>query len=1166
MKNLFLILILLISYCSFSQVFTGSKANEIINGAEVVKLKDFSSIPDFVRFREGKQVQEVYFEKWISHFFPNGNFELKAFQKENTAKNEQLTRYRLYYKGVPVEFATYITRSENEKINSINGTLPDNISISINPSISEFSALEKAKEYIGAEVYKWELSSAELHLKQETNNTNATYFPTGELVIFPTETNFKKNNYKLAWKFKIYSHKPIKHSFVYVDANSGEILFENKLIHNADVVGSAETVYSGTRAITADSYGGYYRLRETGRGNGIETYDMNMQTDYGSAVDFTDTDNNWNNINAELDEYATDAHWAAEMTYDYYYLVHGRNSINGAGLALKSYVHFNLMDLGYPSNVNAFWDGYRMSYGDGSSSYTPLTTIDISAHEITHGLTSYTANLIYSNESGALNEAFSDIFGTTVEFYGREGAGNWLIGEDIGSAFRSLQNPNAYGLPDTYLGANWVTGTGDNGGVHTNCGALMYWYYLICEGGSGTNDNSDSYSVTGIGMEKAGAITFRLLTVYLTESSQYADARFYAIQSAIDLYGECSPEVASVTDAMHAIGLGGAYVPYVLSEFEAGIVSACAPPLTVNFSNLSINGSSFSWNFGDGATSTTISPSHTYTNYGTYTVELYANGGSCGEDTEMKTAYIVIDEDLDCIVVMPNSGIAPTQTACNGLIYDNGGPGGSYLDNTDINLTISPPGASSISLTFNSFDIEAGSGSTCDYDYVQIFDGSSTSSPLLGTFCNTTGSPGTINSTGGSITIRHYSDGAVNGSGYEISWQCTMPEAPPAAAFSANVTETCTGIVQFTDQSTNAPNSWSWEFGDGGTSTSQNPSYTYTENGVYSVSLTAGNEFGENSATSTNYIVVNMPDAPTVNGDSICAEETATISATGTGLINWYYEINDATPFFTGNTYTTSVINDPGTYTYYAENYVSSDPEFVGETNNTTGGGFFGNASYIHYLVFDCYESCILESVEVNADGAGNRSFALRNSAGGILQQKDVYIPNGISRVELDFELSEATNLQLVGLGAPNLFRNNTESTLSYPYNLAGKISIKNSSASTGPTDYYYYFYDWKITEQVCISPRQPVNVIVDDCLNIYESLNQLPDIYPNPAKNSLTISCPDNCSSLKFDIFEITGQLVFSNKIDATSKIDISMLKAGIYNCKITGDNLVKVVKLVVE
>src|SRR5207244_255216 len=124
---------------------------------------------------------------------------------------------------------------------------------------------------------------------------------------------------------------------------------------------------------------------ETGRGNGVETYNLRQGTNYGSASDFTDNDNTWNNVNAAKDQYATDAHWGSEKTYDFYFKVLGRNSIDNAGLKIKSYVHYSV------SYLNAFWDGYKMTYGDGSSGYTPLTSIDIAGHEISHGVTQYTA-------------------------------------------------------------------------------------------------------------------------------------------------------------------------------------------------------------------------------------------------------------------------------------------------------------------------------------------------------------------------------------------------------------------------------------------------------------------------------------------------------------------------------------------------------------------------------------------------------------------------------------------------------------------------------------------------------------------------------------------------------------------------------------------------------
>jgi hypothetical protein len=199
-----------------------------------------------------------------------------------------------------------------------------------------------------------------------------------------------------------------------------------------------------------------------------------------------------------------------------------------------------------------------MTYGDGSSAdnFKPLTAIDVCGHEITHGLTSFTANLNYSNESGAMNEGFSDVFGTAIEWYARPAQHDWLIGGDF-YVIRNMSNPNAYGDPDTYKGTYWYTGTGDNGGVHTNSGVLNFWFYLLTAGGNGTNDNGFAYSVSGLGISKSQAIAFRTLTVYLVPTSNYSAARTASIQAASDLYGAASNEVTQTINAWDAVGVGG---------------------------------------------------------------------------------------------------------------------------------------------------------------------------------------------------------------------------------------------------------------------------------------------------------------------------------------------------------------------------------------------------------------------------------------------------------------------------------------------------------------------------------------------------------------------------------------------------------------------------------
>ena len=350
------------------------------------------------------------------------------------------------------------------------------------------------------------------------------------------------------------------------------------LLHDANAAGSAVTGYSGTQTITTDSYNSSYRLREIGRGNGIQTFNLNKGTNYNTATDFTDADNNWNNVNANKDQYATDAHWGAEKTYDYYKVKYNRNSIDNAGFAIKSYVHYST------NYFNAFWDGSRMTYGDGDASdgNKPLTALDVCGHEITHGLTSFTSNLTYSGESGAMNEGFSDIFGTAIEFYARPSNADWLIGKDF-YTIRSMSNPNAYSQPDTYQGTYWYTGSGDNGGVHTNSGVLNYWFYLLSVGGSGTNDKGTAFNVTGIGIDKAAAIAFRLNTVYLVSTSKYADARTKAITAAQDLYGATSAEATQTANAWTAVGVGVTTPPPACTDtYEPNESTSAAKTIPVN--------------------------------------------------------------------------------------------------------------------------------------------------------------------------------------------------------------------------------------------------------------------------------------------------------------------------------------------------------------------------------------------------------------------------------------------------------------------------------------------------------------------------------------------------------------------------------------------------------
>lgn len=1062
----------------FAQTYSGKEAWQLIPGTDFITKGPNSGIPTYIRFAKGLELSYPQFELWLSERFKVGQgLGIKLIKTESDELGFTHYRYQQTYQGYPIFGNTYIVHVKNGYITCMNGSLADKSEAPVRAAISEKEALSKALLYINAKSYMWQYPDEEKALRYAMDDQKATYYPKGELVVISADDDQSFKNYRLCYQFDVYAHYPLSRNYVFVDAENGQIIrkidriYDDKYQTNVNAAATAATKYSGSRSIMTDYTGTTYRLRETGRGNGIETYNLQLGTNYGAAVDFTNATTTWTGTNANKDEVARDAHWGAEKTWDYYYNIHGRNSVDNAGLKLLGYVHANLVGMGYTDNVNAFWDGTRMTYGDGDATYNPLTTLDVCGHEITHGVTGNTANLTYQNESGAMNEGFSDIFGTCIEFYAKPPlqTGNWTIAEDCGPAFRSMSNPNLYQQPDTYQGTYWYVGTQDNGGVHTNSGVLNYWFYLLCQGGSGTNDIGNAFNVTGITIAEAQKIAYRTLTVYLTASSQYADARTASIQASSDLYGGCSQETQSTTNAWYAVGVGAAYVATpVHADFSACPTTQCAnAPFAVQFTNSSTNGNTYLWYFGDGTTSTATSPSHTYNTNGSYNVKLVANGGTCGLDSITKNAYITVGPSYPCAVSVPATGTGTTQTNCTGTLYDSG-LCGDYTNNTNGTITISPPGALTVTLTFTSFNFET------NYDFLYIYNGPTTGSPqFTGSPFTGTTIPGTITSTGGSITLRQTSDAGVVASGFSLNWSCSTAASPPVANFSANKTSSCNGTISFTDLSTNAPTAWLWDFGDGQTSNTQNPSHTYTSNGTFSVTLTATNQYGSDTITKQNYITITMPNAPSTTGASRCGTGTVTLSASGAGTLLWFNAPTGGTLVHTGTTYTTPSLST--TTNYYVQDSVAGATHHCAKTDNTGGGGYTSTGT--HYLKFSCFTPLTLVSVKIygNTPAPGNRTITLNDHTGTQLQTATLNILSGLNTYTLNFPLPADTGLRLQCSDGTNIYRNNAGVT--YPYTTAGYISVINSDVGSA---YYYYLYDWIVQEPGCNSPRTIVTATIN--------------------------------------------------------------------------------------
>jgi len=833
-----------------------------------------------------------------------------------------------------------------------------------------------------------------------------------------------------------------------------------------------------------------------------------------------------------------------------------------------------------------------MTYGDGNinQNITPLTTIDICGHEITHGLTQFTANLVYSYESGALSEAFSDIFGTAIEFYAVPEYANWTMGEKMGLTLRSLSNPKAHNLPNTYHGQYWYTGSGDNGGVHYNCGPLAYWFYLLCEGGSGVNDNGNTYQVAALGIENAEQIAFKTLTEYLSPSSQYIDVYNYAIIAAGELFGGCSPEVQAVGDAFYAIGvINTPFESTTSANFKASETIFCSVPAQVTFSNKSFNGITYLWDFGDGTTSTETNPVHTYTQEGYYTVTLSVDGGVCGNSLITKENFIKIDEAYLCNIIMPTTGQL-NKEGCAGVFYSPGWPN-NYPNNADSRLTIYAPGAESIVLTIEEFDIEAGSGSTCNYDYVCFHNGNSISSPKINNtnYCNTNGNPVTISSTGEYITIRFVSDAYLQFSGFKILFNCVGGLAPEPE-FSVNTENSCDGLFVFTDETTNTPLGWKWNFGDGTTSTLQNPTHQYAQNGIYTVSLTATNMYGAITIEKEDLLTVEMPDQPEIGEIQACFNSDFEIDLDLEGTANWYINIGDDEPVHTGNYWLHPPIDNEIKYflrEMFDDNCTSEFTEVLllpEECLAAPVPNFFVNTETTCFGLITFTDQSANEPTEWHWDfGDGNESF-LQNPVHQYTLNGNFSVSLSVTN-EFGTRTIQKENLITVEMpGQPEI--ENLEACIGYGFmivlDLEGTAYWYENIADNEPV---YIGNTWEHTpimvnttyflrevthapeesiEEFCASFFTEVTIFAKICddinLNYFDKIT----ILPNPSNGLFYVNGLLKEICYRYVITDITGKIITENQQIASELIDLRKYPDGVYFIKILTSNMLKTFKVI--
>jgi Zn-dependent metalloprotease len=1165
---------------------------------------DFSKSKTVTKGITKNNDKENFFQLYSNELSMNENDNFKFISSETDELGITHHLYKQTYKTISVEGSGFVLHEKNGTIEKANGKFFNGLNLNTTPTITEQSAVEKAKKAL-----------------EGTGVTNDI----PSIVIAPLNGNYQTENFRLSYKIKVTTEKPYQIYDVFINAHTGEIINKVSKIAHGDVTGSGKTLYSGTKSFTTDNNGSGFRLRETKRP--IQTFNMQNGTDYSKAIDFTDNDNNWveqtptleyivinsisqnwwynsisdtkpdlyiivkdanNNVvyksdyssntnppnyipvklqlknppyvfeiwdydfgssddfggsysintssgtnnfsgNGNDGEYeinvqnnpALDAHWAMEKVYDFYLSQFSRNSYDNKGSVIKNYVHCDF------SLNNAFWDGKGMSYGDGDGSFMKsLVGFDVVGHEFTHAVVDFNGGggLDYEGESGALNESFADIFGTATEFYGNSSSGDWTVGEDVMVTepfMRSLSNPNISDQPDTYGNADFYWAdptnlTNDDGGVHINSGVQNYWFYLLSVGGNGTNKNNDSYSITGIGIDKAQKIAYRNLTKYLiaSTSSNYLDSYYGSIESVIDLYGNGSTEYWAVVDAWYAVGIGS------------------------------------------------------------------TSDGYCGGITELKES--------------------------SGTFTDGSGTA-DYNDNSDCMWLIAPTGANTVTLKFTAFNTEL------DYDGIVIFDGPDTNSTVLDIFTGTS-LPSSVTSSGGAMLVWFISDDATTAGGWSANYTST------GTAYCNGETVISAATGSFTDGS--------------GTNNYANNSecvWYIAPPGATSVTLSfsAFNLEKDNDAVvvfddydATNVLGVfsgsNIPSSVTSNTGEMIVVFISDYKTNFSGFSANY--TSKGTPYCSGTTTLTSdfdVINDgSGTKNYYNNSNcqwliqpagatsitliftdfkleepssdgksifdfievfdgVNASAKLLGKFSGSnippsvtsTGGSMFikftsdiaeNDSGWEAYYLSTTNTYCINNAPLTAAtgtitDGSGSSQYGNNSDCSWLIQPPKA---NSITLTFTAFDTEKDFDGVIIYDGA------NPSSKVLATYTGS---TIPSPVISTGGSMYIWFLSDESYRQNGWSANYTSKTIGIDEKI-VAKDFSIVPN--PNNGKFDLLLNT-FNLNKLEIKIYNAIGQIVWSNMgvgLKAKNEIDLSYMNNGIYIVEAKNENGTEVVKFIIN
>ncbi len=380
--------------------------------------------------------------------------------------------------------------------------------------------------------------------------------------------------------------------------------------------------------------------------------------------------------------------------------------------------------------------------------------------------------------------------------------------------------------------------------------------------------------------------------------------------------------------------------------------------------------------------------------------------------------------------------------------------------------------------------------------------------------------------------------------------------APPIALFNVLNSPSCSGEIIFEDQSYNQPNSWQWDFGDGNYSNQQNPTHTYSHEGIFNVKLYVSNALGQDSVLQNNIVNVDFPPAPLGFNDTSYVNP-AIFNLFSNENVNWYNDTLSNNPIYYGSNFQTPLLN---TNTSYYIRKVGGPSIFGGPIDNTIGsGGLYNND---RHLYLDCYVACNLVSADVYAGTNQAITFELRNNNSQVIEDTTITVQVGFNTLYLDFDLPVMNDLELgISASGADLYRNS--SGASYPYNIGALASITGHNSPWGDPEYHYFFYNLQLQEN-CMSEYAKVNAIFINSTDINDFNSNL-SIFPNPTNNNLNVSSENYIHAIK--IFDLNGTLVLNH--DCYSKnenIDLSNLAKGFYSIQISNKNTNVKRKLVIK